>query len=292
MNTDKDIDNRVELSTKDRLKFLWLLLTYKLIAPFECQNHRITVLLREFLFVFHTFTKFRYLRYLSKKVIKLKTNFGEFYIRDINIDWLIASPAFERQDLNKLLSIIETFLKQHPNNKVIFIDIGASIGKFTVSVGKFFRNYANRLKIFSFEPNLASFELLTKNIRLNRLKNVEAFNLAISSRKKKLRFFFYEPMQMIVSFWTPQEVVINVDTIDRILGKQVNSNTILFVKLDVEGHELEALEGMKNIINKADESHLLVEDSAEKTKNILRIYLFRNFKFDRKITPHNSFWFK
>jgi FkbM family methyltransferase len=58
------------------------------------------------------------------------------------------------------------------------VDIGAHIGWFTLSAAAF----VPEATIFAYEPSPQNFRLLTDNIALNKLSNVHAFELAVSSR--------------------------------------------------------------------------------------------------------------
>lgn len=61
------------------------------------------------------------------------------------------------------------------------IDIGANCGVATIILAK--QNPEST--IYSYEPHLETFELLQKNIELNGLTNVKAFNMAVSNKTTK-----------------------------------------------------------------------------------------------------------
>jgi len=283
--------NIIRFTIYDKLKFFIFLAFYKVIAPFESKNHRFRIMFNEIAFLFHIFTKFRSMKSVGKRVIKLKTSLGDFYIRDIEIDWLMASPAFERQDLNMLIRTIKSFLDSYPDKEVLFLDIGASIGKYTIAIGKQLKRYNHRLKILAFEPDPEGFKLLKKNVQLNSLNNVRVYKKALSDSKIQSDFFYYEPMQMIVSFKTAEKIKVTTDTLDNILKKEAIADNI-FVVLDVEGHEVNVLKGMKETVNKSSYTYLLIEDAVKQTKKTLERYLSNNFIFNNKVSQNNSFWFK
>ncbi|MBU2477194.1 FkbM family methyltransferase [Candidatus Micrarchaeota archaeon] len=66
----------------------------------------------------------------------------------------------------------------------VIIDLGAQIGLFSVYAS----NKAK--KIFAFEPVSENYDLLVKNIKLNKLENkIMHFNLAVSDKKGKEKIF-------------------------------------------------------------------------------------------------------
>lgn len=269
--------------------YFYLMLAYhKLISPFECQNYRLRVLINEFSFLFYVLG-FRKLKSEYKTKIVLKTKFGDFHVRNIGIDLLVASPSYERLDLEELIKRINYALTQ--NHNIIFIDVGAGFGKFTIAIGSHFRKYANKLSIFSFEPEPESYKLLKENIIMNRLRNIKAYNFALSDKTTLQKFFYFKPMKQIVSFKTSNIINVHTKTLDNFYGYVLKPNNVeIFIKLDVEGHEIEVLKGSKKTISMAKNTTLLVEDSAVATSQKLIQYLSNHGTFLIKNTNHNSFW--
>lgn len=257
---------------------------YKIIAPLECHNFRLKILFNELTFLLYTLG-LRSLRATYSSHILLKTIFGDFYIRDMNNDLNIASPSFERLDLNELLNRIRMAINR--NHKVLFIDVGAGFGKYTITIGHMFRKYQKRLAIYSYEPEPESYELLNKNVLLNQLKNVRTYRRALSDKKRTRPFFYFEPMKMYASSPPGKKIIIHTDILDsytKYFSK--GKNTEVFIKIDVEGHEIEVLKGLKKISN----CILLIEDSAGATSQKLFNYLSNHGKLLVKKTPYNSFW--
>lgn len=275
-------------SLLSKCKFYFTYAYFKLIAPLECQNFRLKVLFNEFAFLFYTLG-FGKLSSEYKNKILLKTKFGNFNIRDIGIDKNIASPSFERLDIEELMRRMNIALTR--NHKVIFIEVGAGFGKYTVAIGTHFKKYRNKLIILSFEPEPESFKLLNENVRLNNLKNVRTFRRALSDKTLMRTFYFYDPMKMIVSFPTDKKIHIRTNSLDSYRKYFGNNNeTELFMVIDVEEHEIAVLKGSKKAIKSVKNITLLIEDSAAATSDKLNHYLSQNGKLIAKKTPYNSFW--
>lgn len=271
-----------------KLTFYFMLAYYKLTAPFECNNLRLKVLFNEFAFLF-TSLGLRRLRADDKSEILLKTKLGNYMIRNIDIDFSIASPAYERLDINELIKRISNSLALGHN--VLFLDIGANFGKFTVAIGKYFRSYKERLFILSFEPEQHSYKLLLTNMRLNKLLNVKAFNIALSDKEGIQKFYYLESMNQIVSFPTPQKIIIKTSKLDNYRKYMTKSRNVdIYIKLDVEEHEINVLRGSKKTVGMYNYVTLLVEDQAVSTHDKLMKYLTNHGTLLTKKAAYNSFW--
>ncbi|MCI5223594.1 MAG: FkbM family methyltransferase [Candidatus Electrothrix sp. AR4] len=126
------------------------------------------------------------------------------------------------------------------------LDIGANIGNHTVYLSEFFD------KIIAFEPNPTTYSVL--KINTNHLSNVVCLDTGVSSKKGSIRFQVNE-LNMggsrIVSGNHADEdhlsqININVLPIDDI--NELKSETIEFIKIDVEGHEIEVIRGMTDTL--------------------------------------------
>jgi len=65
------------------------------------------------------------------------------------------------------------------------VDIGAHIGTFSVLAA----TSASNVRVFSYEPDPTNFDFLTQNIRLNNLRNVKAFPLAVAGNRGSTKLF-------------------------------------------------------------------------------------------------------
>ena len=79
----------------------------------------------------------------------------------------------------------ELILRQIKSGDII-VDIGANIGYYTV----LFADKVGKLgKVIAIEPDPINFEILQKNIKENRLKNVVAVQAAVGSENKKMEIY-------------------------------------------------------------------------------------------------------
>lgn len=271
-----------------KIKFYLALAYYNARAPFDCQNFRLKILKNELRYLFITLGIGR-LESCNKTPIALKTIFGSYHIHDVCWYLKVASPAFERLDLDELIQRVADALDK--NHRIIFLDIGSQFGKYAIALGCRFKKQSKKLSIFAFEPDRENYLLLKYNIHLNKLKNITAFQPALSDKKSSKTFYYYAPQRMIVDYPTSKKVILHAAKLDSYL-KHFSSgrNTDLFIKLDVEGHEIEVLKGATKTLQRFKNATLLVEDSlGAKTQELIR-YLSAIGTLITKKTPYNSFW--
>lgn len=139
-------------------------------------------------------------------------------------------------------------------HKRIMIDIGASIGIFARPCAQHFE------QVICFEPNPMVYPVLEKN--LESCGNVLMFNTGISAQTQRVEFQM-DPMQCGISYqigsrdrvadWPTVEC--QLETLD-IYGFQ----RVDWIKIDVEGYELDVLEGSRLTISR-NRPWLLLEDN-------------------------------
>jgi FkbM family methyltransferase len=133
-----------------------------------------------------------------------------------------------------------------PNDTVI--DVGANVGIFTVYAA----TLASKGKIYAFEPVKSNFNHLTKNIALNKLKNVIIERVGISDSKRETTIFLersntgghslykekYENIETIRGTET-----INLITLQEVFDRYKIKNCN-FLKIDCEGSEFDVIKGL------------------------------------------------
>ncbi len=132
------------------------------------------------------------------------------------------------------------------NEDEIFIDGGAFDGstsrRFSEKCGGKYK------KIYTFEPDALCIENVRKGIK--DLKNIHLYELGLWDKKDVLRFKVTGGGDSSLNCTGNTEkgnfIEVNVSSVDNIL----NGNPASFIKMDIEGAELKALQGAKNTIQK------------------------------------------
>ena len=99
------------------------------------------------------------------------TKFGD--IQYLENDFFIASAL--RNDIVWDEGLVIGHLHEHIKNAKVVLDIGAHVGCHTL----IYKSINSDCSIYSFELQSIIYELLKKNIAINHLQNVQAFNCAI-----------------------------------------------------------------------------------------------------------------
>ena len=140
------------------------------------------------------------------------------------------------------------------------IDIGAHIGRYTITSSK---QVGNTGKVVAIEADPDNFQLLKRNIALNKLTNVLPLNYAVFSTRTRMKLYEqsasakYNSLMLTRAAKTRNYVEVNADTLDSIL-EQNEVNQVNWIKIDVEGAEFEVLKGSTKTLSSENVS-LLIE---------------------------------
>lgn len=120
-----------------------------------------------------------------------------------------------------------------------FVDCGAFVGDTLLD----FVKHTNRKyrKVYAFEPDEKNHQALLATIQEEGIPNVTALRKGVSDTRETLKFVSREISSQVSDQGT---TTIDVDTIDAVVGDE----PVSFIKMDVEGYELEALRGAQSSI--------------------------------------------
>ena len=127
------------------------------------------------------------------------------------------------------------------------VDAGANIGTFTVRAA---RAVGPQGLVVAIEPSNANVAFIKRNMEANELTNVVIVEKGLWEKKDKLRLFLGSASghhTVLHHHNELQSVEIEVDTLDNILA-ELGITRVDFIKMDIEGAEIEAYEGMRNTL--------------------------------------------
>ena len=170
---------------------------------------------------------------LERNVSLIETKSGlKFYVRPGISDIQMIKEVFYDEYYNRALSMMK--------NKEIVIDIGANIGSFTLRAAK---NPAVDL-VYSFEPFPSNYELVERNIQLNKLENkIYLSQQGIGKKKEKRKLFLGLQGNATHSLFTKsnKSISINIIKLEDIF-RENNLKRCSLLKMDCEGAEYEIFE--------------------------------------------------
>ncbi len=151
------------------------------------------------------------------------------------------------------LNVIKHIGKNYtPELSLVIFDVGANVGNYTKALSEFF---LNRAVIHSFEPSKKTFEIFLETTK--DLKNVIPNNFGLSDTETRQLLYTdvegsgyastYQRNLVHFGITMDKSEEIKLSTIDNYCRIN-NIEKIHFLKLDIEGHELKALNGAKEMI--------------------------------------------
>jgi FkbM family methyltransferase len=146
------------------------------------------------------------------------------------------------------------FINKHLRPGMTILDIGAHIGLMSIPFSK---RTGPEGKVFAFEPTPTTVRVLEKTVKLNGGSNVSIEPYALSHKKGKLTFHISEnevdnSNSLVNNKRTDRmenAIEVDVSTIDDIV-REKGLERIDFIKIDVEGAELQVLKGGDQTISK------------------------------------------
>ena len=144
-----------------------------------------------------------------------------------------------------------------PRSGQTVVDIGAHIGKYTLKASTIVGAAG---KVVSIEAHPETYIMLTENVRLNEATNVRTVNCAVwNETRSDLRLFIAQNSgcHSLKFDGGRGGLKVKARTIDDILDEQ-KVTLVDWMKIDVEGAEVEALEGARKIVAKS-RPNILVE---------------------------------
>ena len=178
----------------------------------------------------------------------------------------------------------EKFLINLDINGQTIYDIGGNVGIFTMF---FARAVGKKGKVITFEPNPQCCNMILEHLKLNNIDNVEIHKIALGKRREKGTLAVRKSetgtgslqediKASILQKKDSETIQLEIDSLDR----QITTNNLPkpdFVKIDVEGLEMDVLHGMSDTIKNC-KPKLFIEihgvDVQRKIENVQRVVGF------------------
>jgi len=215
--------------------------------------------------IFHIVKNFfitkRYLYFLPRKIrlkifnlkkLKLyKTKTGSYYLPQFALKDLIRNEIIDNKIFDR--KVYETAIK-YVKDDTIVLDIGANFGQLSILLSKCKKD----VEVYSFEASKYIFEILKKNVQINKA-NVKLFHNLVGNeteqelfiKKLNISKFNTYGSNMIEKTELRNENSLNIEKINSIRIDDVFfDKKISFMKIDVQGYDLEVLKGSKRTIMK------------------------------------------
>ena len=143
------------------------------------------------------------------------------------------------------------FLNHFLKPQMVFVDIGANLGEYTLFAAK----RLTQGRVLAFEPLPTMQQILSKNISQNKLSNVEICNYGLSDKPDTLTIYEVKDRHEGLATFFPggRESALEHTAFLKVLDHELPKlgvSRLDFIKLDIEGSELFALNGAEKTIEK------------------------------------------
>jgi len=188
--------------------------------------------------------------------------------KDFFSDSLLVSKEYEPIETK----VIKDLIKEGD----IVVDAGANIGYYTILLSK---AIGPNGKVYAFEPERSRFDLLTKNIKENNCNNVVLVNKALSDKEEKIKFYIDKKdkgLSGILNDSEKYEVAVQATTLDNEITESID-----FMKMDIEGSELNALKGATTSLRSCKKMVIEVPENRKDFNDIKELLINNKYKIER-----------
>ena len=214
-----------------------------------------------------------------------KVTIHDIYLYLSEDDWVIGSRIAGLNEYEP--QIIEQF-KSYCRTGMNVLDIGANIGVYTMLAAKLVGTHG---KVFAYEPYPTNCTLIRKSIQENQFKNIQLFQNAVSD-KEEFIYLDSEPggsncMSIQADPAYIPELIVQSVTVDATIPKETR---IDLIKIDIEGFEGIAIQGMLNTLNN-NRPIIFMEffpgmlEKFSKINPLTYLNIFSNLGYEFKIIP-------
>ena len=222
---------------------------------------------------------FSIFKFLTKSKFILNFKNYKFYAsfsRKSLSRWMLKNlKPWDNENVEKVIY----FIKKYNGS---FVDCGCNFGAYSIPIAKEFEDQ----NIYAFDASKKAIHKLEQNIELNKIKNINYFNIGIGD--KNTEAYFNENIDNLKndgSFRFTQNKdneKINIYKLDDIFkNEKISLKENIIIKLDLEGFDFLALKGLSETIKKSkviifiEISKMLLENS-ENFSNDFNLFIKNN----------------
>ena len=183
---------------------------------------------------------------------------GKEYLVDMGINTkdvsavpvqILSIGEYEQEELEMVMRIAR-YLSNEIGGGIMW-DVGANLGWYTLNVCKQFEN----IESYAFEPVRETYLQMARNVEINQLRNCRLYNIGLSNRNEKEKFYYNTASSgasSLVNLREDESTKVIECCFER-LDDFANRNNVMgmdFIKCDVEGAELLVYQGGIETIQK------------------------------------------
>ena len=160
--------------------------------------------------------------------------------------WMLKNlRPWDKKNVEKVIY----FIKKYNGS---FIDCGCNFGAYSIPIAKEFEDQ----NIYAFDASKKAIHNLEQNINLNKVKNINYFNIGIG--EKNTEMYFNEEINNLKNDGSfrftekKSKKKINIYKLDDVFkNEKISLKENIIIKLDLEGFDFLALKGLSETIQKS-----------------------------------------
>lgn len=180
----------------------------------------------------------------------LSIKLGDFLYKHVFPVYNIIYPIFKKNQDKHEISLLHKYIKDGD----VVLDIGANIGFYTkilsALVGK-------NGKVYAFEPDKTNFSYLQKNA--GNLKNVDLINKAVSDKTGTITLYQSDLLNVDHKTYETKDYTSKEEIESVAMDDIIPNHKVDFIKIDIQGFEYFAFQGMKEIFKQNDDLKIIAE---------------------------------
>jgi FkbM family methyltransferase len=183
----------------------------------------------------------------SKFILNFKKYkfYGSFNSKSLS-RWMLKNLVeWDKTSVKKIIF----FMKKYNGS---FVDCGCNFGAYSIPIAKKFKNQ----NIYAFDASKKAINNLRQNIALNKIKNINYFNIGIGDKKTEM--YFNEEISDLRNDGSyrftkgKQKEKIKISKLDDIFkSKKIKLKKNIIIKIDLEGFDFLALKGLRSTLKKS-----------------------------------------
>lgn len=166
----------------------------------------------------------------------------------------------EKESTKRYLQVLKELRVNHTSIHVF--DIGANIGYYVLPAARILGDSAD---ISAFEPEPRNIAQLRRNLERNGYNDVTVSNCAISESNTttQLEVSDQSNLHQVSGTSTSTDsntIEIETRTLDSIVDEyEISPTELILVRMDIEGHEQKAIDGMSNLLSSDQPMYIFME---------------------------------
>ena len=176
-------------------------------------------------------------KYIKQNYIAKINNDIYFTPDEVQVSYINSGNA---EPYNGEISIINEYINKTKRN-ITFLDIGVNIGTHSIVYSKLFKT------VLAFEADIYNYNQSKENLMINNIVNVNLFNNALGSSEGFVKTVQHNKHSRGCIYTVSSD---NKNDIQQITLDSLNLNNIDFIKIDVEGNELDVIKGATKTIQR------------------------------------------